>query len=512
MSDLHDRRRAVTLSGHEADDEHPMPMFRSARFCGPAALALIGVGFGAFALVMFLGPSAAVPKIDPAGPLLWLDARPPAGLVIALERLGALSGALGTGLGLAAVKGGWRPAPRLLGLVGVIGVMLFVFLPPAGSTDVLNYASYGRLATLGHNPYVMTPAQLFSSGDPVGLLTPIAWRTAPTIYGPVATAVQWAAAELGGGSMARIVFWIRLGKALAFLATGAALLNLARTSERTDAGQLRRLRVGLLWTASPLMAFWLVGSGHVDVFIALFTAGALLAIRRGGVAGGLLGGVLAGTAIAVKITYAIVACGLIWPVRRSPRVIAAGVGAAAATVAVSYLWPGAASTATMSRRLAAGARFIFYLPHALAARPALLSALVLVATAGVAVLLMRGLPAEEGDTSGVRLMLALAVASLVVLPVQTPWYDALIFVLLALMPASGLDYLLITRCLLLTELVLPGAAPDTGAVSKLAAVVSHVGLFLLLAVLVIESARGRWRPAEVRPVPALPDGPPPGPA
>ena len=84
------------------------------------------------------------------------------------------------------------------------------------------------------------------------------------------------------------------------------------------------------------------------------------------------------------------------------------------------------------------------------------------------------------------LFVALAIASLVVLPVQTPWYDALIFVLLTLMPASGLDYLLIARCLLLTELVLPGVAPDTGAIGMLAAAISHAGLFFLLAVLVIE--------------------------
>ncbi len=483
-----------------------------ARYGGPAAIALIGTGLAAFAAVMILGPSAAVPKIDPAGPLIWLESRPSAGLVIALERLGALAAALGTALGLAVIRGGfpgvapqgqhsngWRPSPKLLGLLGLTGVTIFVFLPPAGSTDVLNYASYGRIATLGHSPYVTTPAQLFSSGDPVGQLTPTAWRSAPTIYGPVATAVQWAAAELGGGSMARIVFWIRFGHALAFLATSAMLLGLAGTD------QLSRLRVGLLWTANPLMAFWLVGSGHVDVFIALLTAGALLAIRRWGVAGGVLAGVLAGAAIAVKITFAVVAIGLTWLVRRSVAMVLAGVVAAAATVGVSYLWPDATSTVTMSRRLTAGARFIFYLPHPLAARPALLSALVLAATVVVAALLMRGLPSENTDIRGIRLMLALAIASLVVLPVQTPWYDALIFVLLALMPASGLDYLLITRCLLLTELVLPGAAPDTGAFSMLAAAISHVGLFFLLALLVIESLRGRWRLGTARPVPALPD-------
>lgn len=469
---------------------------RTARFGGLAALALIGLSVAAFSVVMFLGPSAAVPKIDTAGPMLWFDARPPVVLVTALERLGALAGAIGTGVGLAAVKRGWRPAPALLAAFGVIAITVFVFLPPAGSTDVLNYASYGRIASLGRSPYVMTPAQLYSSGDPVGLLTPEAWRGVPTIYGPVATAAQWAAAELGGNSMARIVFWIRFGKAMAFLATGAALLRLAGSD------QLRRLRVGLLWFANPLMAFWLVGSGHVDALIALLTAGALLAARRGGVWGGLLTGVLAGAAIAVKLTFAVVACGLVWPMKRSAPAIAAGTCAAAVTVGACYLWPGAMRTDTLSRRLTSGSRFIFYLPQSLAAKPALLSLLVLAATAAVAALLMRGLPACDSDASGIRLTLALAVASLVVLPVQTPWYDALIFVLLALMPASGLDYLLIARCLLLTELVLPGAAADPSLPSRLAGAFSHIGLFVLLGVLVVRSALGSWRRESVRPVPA----------
>jgi hypothetical protein len=457
---------------------------------------LIGLSVVMFAVVMALGPSAAVPRIDSAGPLLWFDAHPSTGLVIALERLGALVGALGTATGLAAVAAGWRPAPRLLAAAGAFTIVVFVFLPPAGSTDVLNYASYGRIAVLGHSPYLMTPAQLFSSGDPVGLLTPLAWRTAPTIYGPVATMLQWAAAELGGGSMARIVFWIRLSKAIVFLGTSAALLRLAGPD------QARRLRVHLLWTVNPLMAFWLVGSGHVDVNIALLTVAALLAIRRPGVLAGLLAGVLAGAAVAVKLTYAIVACGLIWPARRSLRTVLAGVGAAAVTVGASYLWPGAANTVTLSRRLSAGARFIFYLPHALAARPELLSALVMVATLALATVVLHGLPAEDPRSPGVRLMLALAIGSLAVLPVQTPWYDALIFALLALMPASRFDYLLIARCLLLTELVLPGAAPDTGAVSLATATISHVGIFVILALIIGVSVRGPSRSGRVRPVAA----------
>lgn len=460
---------------------------RGARLAGFVAVGLAGLSLAAFAAVMFLGPSASVPRIDAAGPMIWVHAQPSAGLVTALERIGALIGAAGTMLALAAVKAGWRPSPAALWAGGLIAVTAFVFLPPAGSTDVLNYASYGRTASLGHSPYLMTPVQLRDTGDPVGRLTPVAWQDAPTIYGPVATLAQLAAAELGGDSMARIVFWIRLGNALAFAGTGAALFRLAGSD------RARRIRVALVWAVNPLMAFWLVGSGHVDAYLALLTALALLAVRRAGVLGGLLAGAAAGAAIAVKLTYAIVACGLIWPARRSARTIVAGACSAAVIVGISYLWPGAASTATISRRLAAGARFIFYLPNSLAARPALLSALVLAATVIVAALLTRGLPPDNAQVPGVRLMLALTLASLVVLPVQTPWYDALIFALLALMPASGLDYLLVARCLFLTELVLPGAARDSGWASTLSAAGSHVGIFVLLIALVTQSLRGAWR-------------------
>src|SRR5262249_9138307 len=148
---------------------------RAHRLAGRVAVGLIALSLTGFAVVMFLGPSAGVPRIDTAGPMIWLDAQPSAGLVIALERVGALLGAAGTLLALAAVKGGWRPSPAGLGAGGLLAVTAFVFLPPAGSTDVLNYASYGRIASLRHSPYVMTPVQLRGTGDPVGQLTPSAW-------------------------------------------------------------------------------------------------------------------------------------------------------------------------------------------------------------------------------------------------------------------------------------------------------------------------------------------------
>jgi len=460
---------------------------RGAGLGGAAALALIGTSVAAFAVVMALGPSATVPRIGTGAPLFWWPAHPSAALVSALERLGVLAGALGTAIGLAAIRRGWRPSAWLLPGAGVLAAGLFVVLPPAGSTDVLSYACYGRIASLGHSPYLVTPAQLYRASDPVGILGPAAWRTLPSVYGPVATVVQWAAAELGGGSMARIVFWIRLGNALAFLATAVALLRLVGQDP------VRRIRVCLLWTANPLMLFWLIGSGHLDVLIALLTVAALLAIRRPGTTGGLVGGILAGAAIGIKLPFAFVGAGLAWQVRDSRRKVTAVVCAALATAGVAYLFPGAAQVSALRRRLSAGTSFLFYLPHTVEARPVLLTTLVLAATLVVAALLAWRLPPDHPGTPGVRLMLALAIASLAVLPVQQPWYDALIFVLLAAIPASGLDYLLIARCLLLSQLVLPGAAGDNGMLTKLAGQVSHAGLLFVLAVLIVGSLRGVWR-------------------
>ena len=37
-----------------------------------------------------------------------------------------------------------------------------------------------------------------------------------SVYGPVATGAEWVAAELGGTSLARITFWLKLEQALAF--------------------------------------------------------------------------------------------------------------------------------------------------------------------------------------------------------------------------------------------------------------------------------------------------------
>ncbi len=206
------------------------------------------------------GPSAVVPPLPrtwPAPPW-WLSLRLPAGTAEALTVTAIVLGAAGVAAGLIAVRRGARPPARLLLAAGLAAVAAFTMLPPAGSSDSLSYAAYGRIAVTGHSPYQMTPAQLRAGGDVIGRQGTRNWQHTPSVYGPLATASQWAAAELGGSSIGRIVFWLKLWLALAFAAVAAGLDRLLRAD---PAG---RARAHLLWTLNPLMLWAIMAGAHVD--------------------------------------------------------------------------------------------------------------------------------------------------------------------------------------------------------------------------------------------------------
>src|SRR5262249_57326795 len=95
---------------------------------------------------------------------------------------------------------------RPLVVAALAATRVLAVLRPAGSTDTLDYAAYGRMVAIGHDPYVMTPEQLRLSGDPVGAAAPIPWETKHSLYGPLATIEQGTAAILGGTSAAQNTF------------------------------------------------------------------------------------------------------------------------------------------------------------------------------------------------------------------------------------------------------------------------------------------------------------------
>ena len=82
--------------------------------------------------------------------------------------MAVLIGSTGLAIGLVAARRGWRPPLRRLIAGSVLAVVALIVIPPTGSADMLDYAAYGRIAALGHNPYTYLPEQLKSSGDPVG--------------------------------------------------------------------------------------------------------------------------------------------------------------------------------------------------------------------------------------------------------------------------------------------------------------------------------------------------------
>ncbi len=434
----------------------------SPRRLAAVAITATGASVAVTALVGALGPSAAVPGFPAAAPWPpWFAHADPSPTLISVAAWAAvLLGGTGLGAGLLAARRGWRPRPGRLIAGSLVAVLALMVIPPVGSTDILDYAMYGRIAVLGHSPYRMTPLQLEQTGDPVGASAPIPWDTDPSVYGPLATATEWAAAELAGPSAARTVFWLKVWNGLAYLAVVLGLDRLAR------ADPARRTRVHLLWSVNPLLLLEVVAGGHVDVLSAALAFFALAALCPGGAWRPaprrlVLAGVLLGAAAAVKAPLLLVAAGLGWVARRSPRALAALGLAMLGVLVPCYLIAGWAAIRAVAGR-AAGTPSL-YNPWQLAGR--VLGAQIgnssidlvgAVASVLLAVILLRRMPAGPADFPFARPALALTLAWLITTPQQRPWYDAAIFPLLALMPATRLDWIVVVRTAAAAIAELPG--------------------------------------------------------
>jgi hypothetical protein len=440
-------------------------------------------------------------KLPPGGPPWGLSPHVSLTLVSAGMWTAAVLGGGGVLAGLAAIARGARPSPRLLLAVGLIAVAALTVLPPAGSTDALDDAAYGRIAVLGHSPYAMTPAQLVQAHDPVGLATPAVWRRQVTLYGPLATAQQWAAAELGGTSAARIVLWLKIWNGIAFAAVALALNRILR-SDRS-----RRARAHLLWSANPLLLWVLAAEGHVEVLAAgLGVVGLALArvwtpARKPEAARWLAAGLLAGAAADVKISYLLFVFGLAWAARRSRGACLAALAGAALVLAPTYWWFGAPAIKVLFARdylssvdnfyqLFAGS-YGHYIPHQVV--------LAMLLSAVVGLLMLWRLPGEVPGLPAVRPALALSVAWLFFWPYTLPWYDAMAFCLLALYPASRLDWLALVQLTAGAFALMPGNAGLPA--QHLLRVINNGNLYwvtpaVLLAVaaaLVYLCVTGRWK-------------------
>ena len=338
--------------------------------------------------------------------------------------LAALLGTGGVAAGLLAIHRGARLSARILLVTGLIAVAVLTVLPPTGSTDALDYATYGRLVALGHSPYLTTPLYLRHLDNTFAHSVPHVWDRYVSVYGPLATMEQFLAAKLGGASAARITFWLKLWNSAAFAVVAVVLDRLLR---RRPA---QRLRAHLLWTVNPLLLWDLVAAGHLDVLavmaglLGLLVLGEQSAAGRPGLVRVLAAGALLGIAADIKINYVLFGLGAAWALRRSLPALALAGAAALAVLVPSYAYFGTpAIRALLSRRNQSSADNFYraLLPHGWHHNFGMIATILVV---GVAILALRRLPPGAVTRPAIRPTVALCAAWLFLWPYQLPWYDA----------------------------------------------------------------------------------------
>ncbi len=455
---------------------------RGAGAAGRAGLIASGASVAGTFAVAVAGPSVMEPALPgrPGQPPWSLGLHPSPYLAVGLTAAALAAGTVGLVLVLRAVRGGWSVPARAVLAAGLLAAVALTLVPPFGSSDHLSYAAYGRMLVTGHNPYTTTPAQLAALGDPIARAVQD-WARSPSVYGPLATAIQALAALAGGTSVRLTVFVLGLANLAAF--AGTALL-LHRMTRGNPAWQLR---AALLWAANPLLLQVLVAGAHVDSQAVVFGVAAVVvmpplggpggqgglggrvAAPRSGGSGGVvppasraaLAGALVGLGFAIKVTIALVGLGLALAVvlraRRQPgpmwRRQLGQLGPALAGLAAGFAVTAGAAVAIggsamlrqstqASDMVSIGSpwrviRTIIHLAVTGTAATDLVKAGAVALAVLLAVLLVRGLePVSRAAYPTV--VFALVMAWLFAWPYVLPWYDALGWALLPLVPlASG---------------------------------------------------------------------------
>ncbi len=419
------------------------------------AMAAIAVSVLIMIVISFGGPNLSVPSVHGvAHPPWWHPLRLSATATVTSMWIAMIVGCAGVLTGLVATARGARlPIGPILGFAFVAAAVLTV-LPAAGSTDAISYAANGRMAVIGHSPYVMTPLQLKNIGDPIGkqLAIPALWNSTVSVYGPVATAAEWVAAELGGTSLAHIVFWLKLLEAACFVAVALVLDRMLRRDPAS------RLRAHLLWTANPLLLWEIVAGGHIDGLSAAFGLAAILALRRNPSAtAALVSGVLVGLATGVKVEYALLGLAVAWACRRSVRALAGAAAGFALITLPSYLLAGSPAIHVLVTR-SPGITWdtmyqLFWRPvlgytqFNVNSVPPHLDLVAYLLFAAIAILAMLRVPDRTPELPALAPAIGLSLAWLFVTPFQRPWYDVMAVCLLALYSASLLDWVVLIRLL-----------------------------------------------------------------
>lgn len=261
-----------------------------------------------------------------------------------LATLGCFVVGLGAWSWLVALQGRRGLSVRFVAVLVLALAVAVVAFPPATSKDVNSYALYGRMVSVYHvSPYTHLPQDF--SGDEWFPRLSYFWTDAPSVYGPVFTAVAAAGMWIGGDSFlaGRLVFQVVAAVSL----VAAAALVARRTGWA---------RAGLVVAANPLLLTFGVNDAHCDVL-----AGALVVAAVLGMSGArpVRAGILLAAAAMVKVSLAPALPGaFVWLwARHGARAAARFAVVAAAVIVVGFglcggadvLRPLGAATARITR-------------------------------------------------------------------------------------------------------------------------------------------------------------------
>jgi len=367
--------------------------------------------------------------------LAWWASAPLTYLAIILQCLG-LAGLLW------ANSRGWRPNPRHLFLAACVIVAIMVNITPVGSSDATSYAAYGHLANRGFDPYSNGPIAL-GPANPYFLAVGSAWSNTPSVYGPLATWVQQLAAWMAGNSPADAMYYLNIFNGIVFLAVGYFLL---RTADDP-------IRATLMWVANPVLIQQLVGGGHLDTYTAAATVVAIQLARAGKWRGQyLLVGIAIGIACSFKLNAGLVGAGVAFVVlmRREWWNLAwLAIGGLGTTI-LFYSYYGLhaldalgsastlVSTPSVWRTFQLATDWIFGL-FGHAALGQTLSSAVTDTTWPIFMIILAVFMYRKfsGDQPAVVIVpFVLCFSWIVVAPWALPWYSALAWVILALLPRN----------------------------------------------------------------------------
>lgn len=449
-------------------------------------LGIIGAT-GLTLLAGFLGPSAVTLTLGPRNSFLppWYlptgTVNPNEWFVSSLIWAAIIVGVLGLWVAMRAMADGWKPRVKRLFALGTGLSLLTITVPPLTSADVLMYAAYGRLQSIGRNPYELTPAEVFRSQfDPVLKWTERPWQDTPSVYGPITSWSQLLANQLGGENMHNIVFWLQVFAFVPFIIACAGVVALAHGDRQ------RQARAALLTVANPALIWAVVAGAHNEAISVMFAVAGLLFMRKNPFLAG-LGIGLAGCA---KVSIGIWGLAMLWAYRREPKKALLLCLGTAIPMGLAYVvWQPTAFFQALRNGgyVSVGSwtnpvlRFLDLFLTGFQAK----LVIGIISYSGLIVIgwmLSRVVPwtaapgLEKGAdlrrdplTIALRTALVLSVAWLITSMYTLSWYDLIAWTPLAVLAASKLDRIMLLRIAPLSLAYVPGRAIEVGPALDLTA-------------------------------------------